>query len=464
MPFSSLIFVGLFLPLSLLALWLAARFSGENHEPANCALLLFSLIFTLFAGLGGLLILLGTTLLGWLGGRGIEKSPQPRKALCLTLALLIGILAFFKYAGLALSLPVTLGISFYIFKIISYEADIYRKKIPAERNFLHFLLYVICFHHISQGPILRYDSFKQDLLSRRITPDAVAAGIMRFSLGLAKKVILADQMGTLTNTVFPLSENGSGIPTLGIWLGSLLFSLQMYLDFSAYTDMALGLGKIAGFTYPENFDYPYCAPSVKQFWRRWHMSLSFFFRDYVYIPLGGNRKGKARTSLNLLIVWLLTGIWHGPTWNFLLWGLYYFLFISLENLTERLPFRLPGLLRHIYVIFVFNLGWLLFRITDLKLLGKALRGFFGFTSPAGFSSPLITTLLGNNIFILMAAVLACTPLWKGLGQKAEAWAASREGAQGLLAAGRILLCAAALILSVIIMAGSSYQPFLYNNF
>ena len=464
MSFSTLIFIAFFLPCFLLVFRLASRYPGADGQRTKHVLLIFSLAFYLFSGLGGLLILLLCALTGWLGGRLLQRSPRPRQAFFLVIALLLAILAFFKYAGFYLPVTMPLGLSFYIFKIISYTADIYTGKAEAEKDFKTFLLYVVCFHHVAQGPILRYEPFRQGLENPVRSSENLAAGIVRFSLGLAKKVILADQMGSLTAALLPLSGDMGATPTLGIWMGSLLFSLQMYLDFSAYTDMALGLGQMAGLIYPENFDYPYCATSIRQFWRKWHISLSFFFRDYVYIPLGGNRKGKGRTFLNLLIVWLLTGIWHGATWNFILWGLYYFLIISLENLLERHPLRLPAAFRHVYVIFVFNLGWILFRFTDLPRLGQVLKGFFGISGQAGFSSQLIATTLYNNIFIMAAAVLCCTPLPGLLWKKLEKFGNKRGWSRDVLEGGRVIICMAALILAVIIMAGSHFQPFLYNNF
>lgn len=462
MSFSTLIFTVFFLPIFLIVNQIVFTRTDGNVRTENRVLLIFSMVFYLFSGLGGLLVLLICALVGWFGGRQIEKSGGSRGALIATITILIAVLAFFKYAGFFMTVFMPLGISFYIFKIISYVADVYKGEIDSEDDIRDFLLYVVCFHHVTQGPIVRYGDMKDGMLHRKISSANMAAGIYRFSLGLAKKVILADQMGSLANKFLPMSEEIAKMPTFGIWMGSIFFSLQMYLDFSAYTDMAIGLGQMSGFVYPENFDYPYCSDSVKVFWRKWHITLSFFFRDYVYIPLGGNRKGSGRTKVNLLIVWLLTGIWHGATWNFVLWGLYYFIFISLENTMKDAEFHVPKFLKHIYVVFVFNFGWLIFRFTDFKLLGQAVKGFFGFSE--NFTSQVISVTLQNNVFIIIVAVLACTPIFRNLRRWIEGKIRDREMSAGLVYGWKTVVSLAALIIGVILMAGSSYQPFLYNQF
>ena len=462
MSFSTMIFAAFFLPIFLIVNHIVFTKTDGNVRQENRVLLIFSLVFYLFSGLGGLMILLLCTLIGWIGGRQIERSGGSKGILAVTIAMMVAILAFFKYAGLFMTVTMPLGLSFYIFKIISYVADVHKGECDAEDDLRDFLLYVVCFHHVSQGPIVRYADMKDGMLHRKISTANMAAGIYRFSLGLAKKLLLADQMGTLANQFLPLSEDIAKMPTLGVWMGSIFFSLQMYLDFSAYCDMAIGLGQMAGYVYPENFDYPYCAKNIKDFWRKWHITLSFFFRDYVYIPLGGNRKGSMRTKINLLIVWLLTGIWHGATWNFVIWGLYYFVFISIENAAIKADFHLPAVIRHIYVVFVFNLGWMIFRYTDFNLLGKAFKGFFGFGN--GFSTQVITTSLQNNLFIIIIAILACTPVFRNLRRTLEGVVRDREWSAGIVYGWKTVVSLAAMIVGVIMMAGSSYQPFLYNAF
>lgn len=461
MSFSTLIFTVCFLPIFLIVNQIVLTRTDGNIRYQNRVLLIFSVVFYLFAGLGGLLILLLCTAITWYGAKQIEKT-RSAAMLWITIAMLIAVLAFFKYAGFFITVTMPLGLSFYIFKLISYTVDVYKEKCEAEDDVRDFLLYVVCFHHISQGPIVRYADMKAGMVHRRISTANMAAGIYRFSLGLAKKVILADQMGKLADTLLPMTEDIAKMPVTGIWLGSIVFSLQMYLDFSAYMDMAIGLGQMAGFIYPENFDYPYCADSIKTFWRKWHITLSFFFRDYVYIPLGGNRKGSMRTKVNLLIVWLLTGIWHGATWNFVIWGLYYFIFISIENSLNSNGIHIPKVLSHIYVVFVFNLGWLIFRFSDFKQLGQALKGFFGFGD--GFSSQVISVTLQNNIFILIIAILACTPLFRNIRKAIERMIKDREMSAGIVYGWKTIVSFAALIVGVIFMAGSGYQPFLYNAF
>ncbi len=466
MSFSTLIFTVCFLPIFLITDHIVMTKTDGNVRHENRVLLIFSLIFYLFGGVAGLLILITCTLIAWIAGRQIamQQGGGRKTVLIVAVVMLIAVLAFFKYAGLLTSLSVAmpLGLSFYIFKLISYVADVYTGKCESEDDLRDFLLYTVCFHHISQGPIVRYGEVKPAMIRRKISTANMAAGIYRFSLGLAKKVILADQMGTLANTFLPMTEDIANMPTLGIWMGSIFFSLQMYLDFSAYTDMAIGLGQMSGFLYPENFDYPYCSDSIKVFWRKWHITLSFFFRDYVYIPLGGNRKGSMRTKINLLIVWLLTGIWHGATWNFVIWGFYYFVFISIENgLGERFK-RIPAAIRHIYVVFVFNLGWLIFRFSDFSLLGKALKGFFGFGK--GFTTQAVSVTLQNNLFVIIIAILVCTPIFRNLRKAGERFVRDREMSAGIVYGWKTVASMACLVVSVILMAGSSYQPFLYDQF
>ena len=274
-----------------------------------------------------------------------------------------------------IALPI--GISFYTFQLLSYMVDVYRQEVPAQPKFRRLLLYVSLFHQCIAGPIVRYKDVSEQILCRHVDSEDMRNGINRFVSGLAKKVLLANVCGSIASRTIlsgAAADQAANLPTLEnasaltLWLGCFAYALQIYLDFSAYSDMAIGMGLMVGFRYKENFNYPYLANSITDFWRRWHMSLSSFFRDYVYIPLGGNRKGKPRQALNLLIVWFLTGMWHGAGWNFILWGLYYFVFLALEKFLIPGLQRLPAFFAHLYTLVVVFFGWVLFYFTDFTQL------------------------------------------------------------------------------------------------
>lgn len=493
MSFSSLIFIALFLPVFMIASVLV-----RGNQRKNLVLLLFSLIFYAFAGLTNLALLLMVTMLAWFSGQRIGRALQfaasenpdyqegdddfqspdaerirvegqrrARAWLLLALVLLIAVLLFYKLAGpicrslfpadagdlhtgggattgtaaailaYVRNIGLPLGISFYIFKLISYVADVYMRK-TEPGDFFHVLLYTVTFHQVAQGPITRYAEMAEEMDHRSVDAEDLAEGLWRFTVGLAKKTVLADHLGTLAETFLPLAGNTT-FSVGGAYLGALCYMLQLYLDFSAYSDMALGLGRMIGFHYPENFNYPYIAVSVRDFWRRWHISLSRFFRDYVYIPLGGNRVSTGRLLLNLLAVWALTGFWHGSSWNFLLWGLYYFVFIAIENFVKKFqkakaadtkrtvqaPRRssLPALTRalgHLYTLIVVFFGWVLFRFSDFQVLREVLRTMFFLSGRATVDAAELLTLR-SNLFFLIFSIIACTPLGARLAAKLRAF-------------------------------------------
>ncbi len=490
MTFSSMFFILGFLPAFFLIYKIFPKQSSRN-----VILLLFSLLFYLFGGLRFLILLAAEAFIGWLAGLSMEKSAGRKKLqhglMAVSILIFLAVLGVFKYTGfvfsnlnqafgMKLTVPsaaLPLGISFYTFKLISYTADVYHERVSAQKSFPLFLTYVICFHTIQQGPIVRYGDMKKELENRIMDRRTFSEGMYRFSLGLAKKTILADHMGTLADQLLPASPGISAVSPASALLGSLCFTLQMYLDFSAYSDMAIGLGMAVGFHYRENFNYPYIASSVKDFWRRWHISLSSFFRDYVYIPLGGNRKGFARQTLNLLIVWLLTGLWHGADWNFILWGLYYFVFIFLENLVGYLrktrsarresgkssaasvPSRILG---HLYTILVFNFGWIIFRFTDFGQLKTALSLFLNWSS--GWQDASILLTVKNNLFILILCVLASTPLFPALSHRAEIRMQEKRIPKNGYYAVRLAFAGICFVLALCALAGATYHPFLYNQF
>lgn len=489
MSFSSLIFIALFLPVFMIASVLV-----RGNQRKNLLLLLFSLIFYAFAGLSNLAVLFVMTTLAWFLGQRIGRALQfaasenpdyqegdddfqspdaertrvegqkhARAWLLLALVLLIAVLLCYKLAvpigrhffsadagdldagggattGAAAAIyayfrniGLPLGISFYIFKLISYVADVYTKK-TAPGDFFHVLLYTVTFHQVAQGPITRYAEMAEEMDHRSADAEDLAEGLWRFTVGLAKKTVLADHLGTLAETFLPLAGNTT-FSVGGAYLGALCYMLQLYLDFSAYSDMALGLGRMIGFHYPENFNYPYIAVSVRDFWRRWHISLSRFFRDYVYIPLGGNRVSTGRLLLNLLAVWALTGFWHGSSWNFILWGLYYFAFIAIENFVKKFrkaqaadtkrnaqaPRRSPltqftRALGHLYTLIVVFFGWVLFRFSDFQVLREVLRTMFFLSGRATVDAAELLTLR-SNLFFLIFSIIACTPLGARLAAK-----------------------------------------------
>ena len=475
MSFSSLLFLFFFLPVFLLAYY---RVHGIRKK--NIVLLAASLIFYCWGGVRYLILLLAMTAAGWIGGLQIEKYGEGdrRKKYWLTFSvvLFVAVLGIFKYTGFFLGtlgavfrLPVPaetialpLGISFYTFKLISYVVDVYRHKTEAQKNYWLLLLYTSIFHQSAQGPIMRYADMCQELTARQTDRQQFLEGMLRFCVGLGKKAVLADHCGELAETFLPLGSTASAAAS-GVWLGSLCYMLQIYLDFSAYSDMALGLGRLAGFHYIENFQYPYMAVSVKDFWRRWHISLSTFFRDYVYIPLGGSRCTVRRTTLNLLAVWALTGLWHGASWNFVLWGIYYFAFIVLENYWRRKNFRMPPALGHLYTLGVVFFGWIFFRFEDFPAMGRAFLGLFGLNGN-GFGSAVVSLTLKNNLFFLILAIVAVTPAWRAVSRYAHAYMKSRRLNDAVIRGAAIAAAALLLVVSAMMLAGNSYTPFLYNQF
>lgn len=473
MVFSSLIFVFMFFFLNL-----AAYFLVRSTTVRNVILLIFSLLFYSWGGVQYLFLLVGMALCSWFCAVRIQRSEakEGRKLwLVIECVVLLGLLGFFKYTVFLLSnlrvwtgFPETvpqiilpIGVSFYTFQLISYVTDVYRGEVKAQPRFWKVLLYCSLFHQCIAGPIVRYQTVAKEIDSRKITPDDFTEGIRRFSVGLAKKAILANSCAAAADS---LLENTGTASVAGLWLGMLFYMFQIYLDFSAYSDMAIGMGRMVGFHYLENFNYPYLADSVQDFWRRWHISLSSFFRDYVYIPLGGNRKGSLITVRNMFIVWLLTGMWHGASWNYMLWGLYFFLFLVLERfLLKPVLERLPGVIGHIYALIVIFFGWVIFRFEELPQLLQVLTGMFGGGGRALCNLAARYGLL-NHVFLIGFCVIAVTPLGRFLR---ELWYRKTEGnspAAGVMYVLDAVLPAVLLILSVCALVGNSYNPFLYLQF
>ena len=477
MVFSSMLFVFLFLTLNLLS-----QIYLQDTKKKNIAMLVFSLIFYSWSGPRYLILLVGMTFICWMGALLISSTPVgkiQKRYMILTVTLCLVILGIFKYTGFFLSnfqsifgvpkvipqIVLPIGISFYTFQLISYVVDVYRGEVKPQRKYWMLLLYASLFHQCIAGPIVRYQHVAEDIRRRKVSLDEISAGISRFTVGLAKKAVLANGCAAVADSL--LSSNAAelaAMPALGIFLGGVAFTLQIYLDFSAYSDMAIGMGLMCGFHYRENFNYPYISDTIREFWRRWHISLSSFFRDYVYIPLGGNRCSRNRQILNLFIVWGLTGLWHGASWNFVLWGLYFGVLLCLERcvLEDKLP-RIPRVLRHVIVMLLVILSWLIFKFTDLSLLGTALKGLFGLNGN-GFTGVNVALAFKNNVYFLIFCVIAVTPLGKTLRLMLKNLSRGSVPFYWINAAWDIVHPVLFIILSAMALAGDSYNPFLYFQF
>ena len=481
MVFSSLIFLFVFLSVHLLLY----RLAGRKYK--NAVLLVSSLLFYAWGGPRYLLLLLLETAVSWFFAKKIDEAKDlnpydnrmQKVYLALTCIILLGLLAVFKYLGFfmqtikdltgvpikVLSLALPIGISFYTFQLLSYVVDVYRGQVPAQLKYWKLLLYSSLFHQCIAGPIVRYETVRNEIDERKVTYNDVYLGVRRFSVGLAKKAILANSCAVLADTFLAVpKEQLMTQSVLGLWFGVGCYMLQIYFDFSAYSDMAIGMGLMVGFHYDENFNYPYISGSIKEFWNRWHISLGTFFRDYVYIPLGGNRKGARRRTINLLIVWGLTGFWHGASWNFIFWGLYFFLFIYMENtfLLEKFS-RLPRFVSHLYAMVVVYFGWVLFRCESLGNLGAILKGMFGLNHN-GFIDLSTSVLFQNNLYLLIFCIIASTPLLKNIGTYIKRLDLVHYRIPYLTYAYEIVIPPVLLILSLLALVGNSYNPFLYFQF
>lgn len=473
MAFSSMAFLFGLLPLSLLCYFLMPAWFRTGR---NTVLLLFSLAFYAWGGVWLLPVLLAACVLNW--GAALLAAPERRhrKAVLLAaLALDLGMLGYFKYTGFlvgnlnALGLELTVpaialpaGISFFTFQAIAYLTDVYRGTIPPEQSLGKVTLFMAFFPQLLQGPILRYNEFGPALADRRETVHDAADGAVRFCFGLAKKVLLADALGQIADAAF---ASGDRLTVGFAWLGAIAYTLQLYFDFSGYTDMAIGLGRVFGFRLPENFNYPYISRSASEFWRRWHMTLSFWFRDYVYIPLGGNRCSRIRQMVNLLVVWMLTGLWHGSAWNFVLWGLYYAVLLMGEKfLWGGALDKLPSVLRHLYALVLITVGWVLFRSTSLAQVGEMLSAMFGL-APGGAWSGEAEYYLRQFHWELLASIPAALPIKTWLQTKLTAKQARGSRSANLtLAVAPKALALLLLGLCAVRLLSSTFRSFLYFQF
>lgn len=473
MVFSSLIFLFMFFVVYLGAYFLAP----ERWK--NPVLVIVSLVFYAWGGPEFLILLMGETFVSWFTAVGIAKaSTQKTKRawLIADLVILLGLLAYFKYAmwilgnihnvfGVPELIPnivLPIGISFYTFQLISYAADVYKGTVEYQPKYWKLLLYSSLFFQCIAGPIVRYETVAEDIDERRVTPSDVYAGARRFCIGLAKKAILANSCAAVADTLLPIGADGIYTQvTAGLWLGMLFYMFQIYFDFSAYSDMAIGMGRMIGFRFLENFNYPYMCRSVQDFWRRWHISLSTFFRDYVYIPLGGSRCSKLKYVRNMTVVWFLTGLWHGASWNYILWGLYFLVFLLLEKFVIK--GRIPRGLDHLYGVVVVYFGWVLFKFENFNELGAVIAGMFGF-SQGGLMSMEVQTLFLQNIFLIVFCVIACTDLGKRLRRALYERSKRGNAAFKLYCATEFATPLIVLLFAVAALAGASYNPFIYFQF
>ena len=467
MAFSSVIFVCAFLPAVCLLYW-----AVPGVRAKNALLIAASLIFYSFGNPFDLLVLLGSVLCSYLAGLLVTRPrPWGRVFLALAAAVDLGLLAFYKYLGFvveninllfgsewqppAVGLP--LGISFFTFQGLSYVIDVYRDRRLQCRSFFDLLLYVCLFPRLVAGPILKYQDMAGEIRSRRCTLEGAAQGLRRFILGLTKKLLLSDTLAGLVDAVFALQPDQLDFRLA--WLGAVGYALQIYFDFSGYSDMAIGLGWVFGFHFKENFDHPYAAASVKNFWRRWHISLSTWFRDYLYIPLGGNRKGRLRTYLNKLIVFFCTGLWHGASWTYVVWGLWHGAFLVAEDRLRPAgrhgrPARWLG---HLYTLLVAVVGFVFFRAATLGQAAEIIRNMFtGFAVTAESAAALASLASPLHLWVLAAGCVGCLP-WL---DRVKQWAAKHP----VLEAASYPAALALFGLDLVHLSAASFVPFIYFQF
>lgn len=472
MVFSNLFFIYLFLPLNLIL-----YYAVPNKTWKNVVLLLFSLFFYSWGEPVWVFLLMLTAFLDYTWAKCIEyfnlTGQQRRKKIALIASLVfdLGMLSVFKYSGFVveninlltgLSLPVPqialpIGISFYTFQTISYVLDVYRGQVAAQKRYYKYLMYLSSYHQLVAGPIVRYSDVAAEIENRTVSAQDFSEGITRFCLGLTKKVVVANVAGSLAGNY--LDADLASLSVAGAWFGVLLYTLQIYYDFSAYSDMAIGLGRMFGFHYHQNFNYPYIAKSVTEFWRRWHISLSSFFRDYVYIPLGGKYRHQI---FNICVVWFLTGLWHGASWNFILWGVFYGVLLIVEKLgLLKVLEKIPSVFSHLYLLFLTLIGWTIFYTTDLGKLGGYFGVMFGLSGNA-LSDPQLSITFMNNLFWLIAAVLFCMPIT----QLVKRWAQAQrsEGVRAGISIVNAIMNVMLLFVCTAMLVGDSYNPFLYFRF
>lgn len=473
MVFSSLIFLFRFLPAVLLVYYMIP------HPFRNLVLLVFSLVFYAWGEPVYVILMSASILISYMSGIFIDwfrqrgKMGKAKATVIISSLISLTLLAFFKYADFAvrtaniltgadftmLGLALPIGISFYTFQAMSYTMDVYRGEAAVQRNLISFGTYVAMFPQLIAGPIVQYKTIDTQIRRRRESIEQFSEGIHRFMIGLGKKVLLANSVGALWDTVQSMTY--SEIPVMTAWMGLAAYTLQIYFDFSAYSDMAIGLGHMFGFRFLENFNYPYISKSITEFWRRWHISLGTWFREYVYIPLGGNRISKGKHIRNILIVWLLTGIWHGASWNFLIWGVYYgFLLLFEKFIFGKYLKRLPVLLQHVYSIFFIMLGWNVFVFDDIWEGIRFLKSLFGVYGQGLLNGETIY-LLYNHAVLLLLCIIGSTQFPQRVGR----WFIKKlDGKEIIVSVVKNLFYIAIFLLSVAWLVDTTFNPFLYFRF
>ncbi len=469
MLFSSTTFIFMFLTLLLIL-----YFPIKNIKYRNIILLIFSLIFYSWGEPKYIFLMLLTVLIAYIFGLLIDKYRKDKKKsklfLVISIILILLNLFIFKYLDFSIGiinsifktnigltkLVLPIGISFYTFQILSYVIDLYWGKVGVQKNYFRLLLYVSFFPQLIAGPIVRYETVEKEISDRKTTLDGFISGFKRFIWGLAKKVIVANNVAIFCDYVYNnYSSYGSNI----LWVAAVCYTLQIYFDFSGYSDMAIGLGKMFGFNFLENFNYPYIATSINDFWRRWHISLSTFFRDYVYIPLGGNRVSKIKFIRNIFIVWLLTGIWHGASYNFILWGLYYAILLLIEKMvTGKYIEKLPKVLKILYSLFFITLGWVIFRVENINDLILVIKKMFSFNNTS------FVTLFNNNAMLIstvpyiILGIFLSLPIDKWFKEKVD------KSNSVILTLIEDLILGVLFGISIMFLVSNSYNPFIYFRF
>ncbi|MDY4948245.1 MBOAT family O-acyltransferase [Clostridium cadaveris] len=471
MLFSSTVFIFLFLPGVLFGYYILFR---KSRKLQNLFLTICSLVFYAWGEPKFVLVMIGSILMNWIFALLVDKHRMSKKKITIFMTLMImsniGILFVFKYLmftvsninnifGMKLSIPkitLPIGISFFTFQAMSYVIDVYRKNGEVQKNPMNVALYIAFFPQLIAGPIVRYETIAEQIKNRKETFDDFADGTCRFIVGLGKKVLISNTLAIVADRAFLMSSNNTTTVAMA-WLGAVSYTFQIYYDFSGYSDMAIGLGKMFGFKFLENFNYPYISKSISEFWRRWHISLGSWFRDYVYFPLGGSRvTNKSRLVLNLFVVWFLTGVWHGANWTFIIWGLMYFVLITLEKLSDfENKLKKLGILKYIYTMFFVILGWVIFRSNNLVQAITYIGNMFGIGVTGIINDQFYLYFIENRYFFLCATLFSM-PITRVFTKKIDNYK--------IVAPVYIIILMLTFIISISYIFKGSYNPFIYFNF
>ncbi len=465
MVFSSFTFLFIFLPLVLLTYFLV-----KKRKYRNIVLLIFSLIFYAWGEPVYVILMLLSIIVNYFIALKIEKLKYSKKKwMIIDIIFNLGIIGFFKYGNFIIqninsifhsnigemNLALPIGISFYTFQVLSYVIDVYRKTVPAQKNIINLGMYITLFPQLIAGPIVRYETIADEIENRKESFSEVVIGLKRFFIGLGKKVLIANQMALIADTIYAGDLANTG--TVSLWLAAISYTLQIYFDFSGYSDMAIGLGRMFGFHFLENFNYPYIAKNITDFWRRWHISLSTWFRDYVYIPLGGNRVSKLKWLRNILIVWLLTGLWHGASWNFVIWGIYYGVILIIEKVfLGKLIDKLPKFLQHFYALFFIIIGWVIFRVEDFSQMGMVLQKMFVYCSSGIIDNIVLNFDIFSSLPYILIGIIGSMPILAKINKKTKE-KVSYNVISNIYTFG-------VFALSVCFLLVATYNPFIYFRF